>query len=96
MGNSQQVKGLVFQYVPQIAVGPGYSIRSGKLGACRRRGGVVRVTAALYSHGSNPEAGGLFLTNTIMMPRIRPQLGDAEHAAAILRDATRGRQIRNP
>ena len=76
-------EGLVYQYVPNA----NECMRTGRL-AVVADAGASSVTAALYAW---EQLGGQWVVadEYYYDARVRPQLGDAEHAAAILRRHTR-------
>ena len=76
-------EGLVYQYVPNA----NECMRTGRL-AVVADAGASSVTAALYAY-EQPGGQWAVVDEYYYDARVRPQLGDAEHAAAILRRTTR-------
>ena len=72
-------EGLVHQYVPEVSE----CVRSGRLAICADAG-ASSVTAAVYAW-EQPGGQWVIADEYYYDARTRPQLGDAEHAAAILR-----------
>ena len=72
-------EGLVHQYVPEVSE----CLRTGRFAICADAG-ASSVTAAVYAW-EQPGGQWVVADEYYYDARTRPQLGDAEHAAAILR-----------